>query len=169
MNKSKANLMILAATVFWGMSYTLTKIGLGSFGVFNLIAIRFLAGFAVSALILRRYIELNRKTLLYSWGLGVLLFMAFATMTFALKHTTASNVGFLVGSLVIMIPILSFFIFKKKSFIKKTNNFLLYILFFMIEPKGSTRGSLSPKLMTSENIKVKIILSFVTIIRLNLV
>lgn len=114
MTRSKANLMILMATIFWGSSYPLTKMGLGGFGVFNLIAIRFLLGFGVAAIALRKHIEIKRKTLYYSAGLGSLLFMAFGTMTLALKYTTASNVGFLVGSLVVIIPIISFLIFKEK-------------------------------------------------------
>ena len=112
--KNKANFMIFVATIFWGASYSFTKIGLGSFGVFNLIAIRFILGFAVSILALRRYIEINKRVLAYSAGLGSLLFMAFTTMTMALKYTTASNAGFLIGSLVIIIPIISFFLFKER-------------------------------------------------------
>ncbi len=114
MTRSRANLMILLATVFWGTSYPLTKVGLGSFGVFNLIAIRFLLGFGVAALVLRKHMVIKRKILYYSTGLGSILFMAFTTMTLALRHTTASNVGFLVGSLVIIIPIISSLIFKEK-------------------------------------------------------
>jgi len=114
MTGSRANFMILAAAVFWGTSYTFTKIGLGGFGVFNLIAIRFLLGFTVSALIFRRYIEVKKEILLYSLGLGSILFTAFSTMTLALKYTTASNVGFLTGSLVIIIPIISLLFFKEK-------------------------------------------------------
>ncbi|GLI54594.1 multidrug transporter [Propionigenium maris DSM 9537] len=114
MTRSRANLMILLATIFWGTSYTLTKVGLGSFGVFNLIAIRFLLGFGVAALVLRRHMVIKRKVLYYSIGLGTLLFMAFTTMTLALKYTTASNVGFLVGSLVVIIPIISFLILREK-------------------------------------------------------
>ncbi len=114
MNRGKANLMILGATIFWGTSYTLSKIGIGSFGVFNLIAIRFLLGFTVSLIALRRYIEVGKKTLFYSLGLGSVLFMAFAAMTLALRYTTASNVGFLTGSLVIIVPIISALLFREK-------------------------------------------------------
>ncbi len=114
MTRSKANIIILLATIFWGTSYTLTKIGLGSFGVFNLIAIRFLVGFGVAAFALRRHMVLKGKVLYYSAGLGALLFMAFTTMTLALKYTSASNVGFLVGSLVVIIPIISSLILREK-------------------------------------------------------
>ena len=114
MNRGKANLMILGATIFWGTSYTLSKIGIGSFGVFNLIAIRFLLGFTVSLIALRRYIEVGKKTLFYSLGLGSVLFMAFAAMTLALRYTTASNVGFLTGSLVIIVPMISALLFREK-------------------------------------------------------
>lgn len=114
MTRNRANLMILTATVFWGTSYTFSKIGIGSFGVFNLIAIRFLLGFTVSLLTLRRYIEVKEETLLYSLGLGSILFIAFSTMTLALKYTTASNVGFLTGALVIIVPLISSLIFKEK-------------------------------------------------------
>ena len=114
MRKNRANFLILIAVVFWGASYIFTKIGLGSFGVFNLIAMRFILAFVISALTLRKYIVAERKILIYSAGLGSILFLAFTTMTLALKYTTASNAGFLIGSLVIIIPIISFFIFKEK-------------------------------------------------------
>jgi drug/metabolite transporter (DMT)-like permease len=67
-------------------------------------------GFGVAALVLRRHMVIKRKILYYSAGLGALLFMAFTTMTLALKYTTASNVGFLV----VIIPIISSLIFKEK-------------------------------------------------------
>ncbi|MFC7679840.1 DMT family transporter [Paenibacillus sp. GCM10028914] len=115
MKPLKADLLIFLVTIGWGSSYLFMKMGLGSLGEFNLIALRFGLAFIVAgALFHRRLRKVNLTTLRYAMLLGLLLFLTFTAITFGLKTTTTSNAGFLVSLTVVFVPLISSFIFKKK-------------------------------------------------------
>ncbi len=113
--QTRADLMLLIITIFWGASYILTKVGLETLQPFNLTALRFILAFIVSAAVFYKQIfKAEQKTILYAFILAVILFGVFITMTFGLKYTTASNAGFLVSLTVVLIPILSYLFFKQR-------------------------------------------------------
>ena len=113
--QTKADLMLLMITVFWGASYMLTKIGLEGLEPFNLTALRFIIAFIIAAIAFRKQIFCaDVKTIKYAFILGVLLFGMFISMAFGLGHTTASNAGFLISLSVVLIPIISFIFLKQK-------------------------------------------------------
>jgi drug/metabolite transporter (DMT)-like permease len=114
-NQTRADLMLLVVTIFWGASYMLTKLALDVLEPFNLAALRFLIAFAVSALVFRKNImKSDIKTIKYSLILAVILVGMFISMAFGLKYTTTSNAGFLISLAVIIIPILSYAFLKQK-------------------------------------------------------
>lgn len=116
MNKQvRADLMLLAVTVFWGASYLLTKLALRELQAFNLTALRLLIGFAVSgAVFYKRILKSDAKTIKYALILAVLIVLMFISMSYGLEYTTASNAGFLISLAVIIIPILSRFFLKQR-------------------------------------------------------
>lgn len=116
MNKQvRADLMLLAVTVFWGASYLLTKLALRELQAFNLTALRLLIGFAVSgAVFYKRILKSDVKTIKYALILAVLIVLMFISMSYGLEYTTASNAGFLISLAVIIIPILSYFFLKQR-------------------------------------------------------
>ena len=99
MKPLKADLLLVLVTLCWGSSYLFMKIGLGSMGEFNLIALRF---------------GIAWRTVKYAALLGFLLFGVFACITFGLSSTTTSNAGFLVSMTVIFVPLLSVVVLRKK-------------------------------------------------------
>jgi drug/metabolite transporter (DMT)-like permease len=111
----KADLMLLMITAFWGSSYVLTKMGLGTFGPFNLTALRFIIAFGVSVPVFgKNIIGADKKTYKYAFILAVILFAVFMSMTFGLEKTSASNAGFLVSLSVVFIPLISFVVLKQR-------------------------------------------------------
>ncbi len=113
--QTKADLMLLIITIFWGASYMLTKIGLEGLEPFNLTALRFIIAFIIAAIVFHKQIfSTDIKTIKYAFILGVLLFGMFISMAFGLGHTTASNAGFLISLSVVLIPIISFIFLKQK-------------------------------------------------------
>ncbi|OMD42096.1 MULTISPECIES: DMT family transporter [Paenibacillus] len=115
MKPLKAELMLLVVTLFWGSSYIFMKMGLGTLGEFNLIALRFGLAFILAAVIFhKRLRKADIKTLKYGALLGFLLLGVFTCITFGLKTTTTSNAGFLVALTVIFVPILDRVLFKKR-------------------------------------------------------
>jgi drug/metabolite transporter (DMT)-like permease len=113
--QAKADFMLLIVTLFWGSSYVLTKVGLGTLEPFNLTALRFIIAFGVTAPVFgRNILKADLKTYKYAFVLAVILFATFMAMTFGLERTTASNAGFLASLAVVIIPVISFFFLKQK-------------------------------------------------------
>ncbi|SCW74273.1 Threonine/homoserine efflux transporter RhtA [Paenibacillus tianmuensis] len=111
----RADLMMLGATMLWASSYLFTKVGLQSLDTFNLIALRLLIAFLLSALVFHKRIRsADWSTLSSAFVLGSILFLSFVFITFGVRSTSASNAGFLVGLSVIFVPILSILFLRKK-------------------------------------------------------
>lgn len=106
--------MMLIVTMIWGSSYLFMKMGLDSFQVFNLIALRFgIAFFLAGAVFYRRLIRINVKTFYYGFILGTILFLLMSVVTIGLKFTSVSNAGFLFSLSVVFVPLLIAIFFKK--------------------------------------------------------
>ncbi|WP_236333087.1 DMT family transporter [Paenibacillus auburnensis] len=115
MKPLKAELLLLIVTMFWGSSYIFMKMGLGTLGEFNLIALRFVLAFILAAILFhKRLRSINIRTLRYGALLGFLLLGVFTCITFGLQTTTTSNAGFLVALTVIFVPMLDVLVFRKK-------------------------------------------------------
>ncbi|MCL1982597.1 MAG: DMT family transporter [Clostridiales bacterium] len=110
----KADLMLVLVAMFWGSSCLLTKIALEDLQEFNLISIRFLAGFVLSSVILLRKRRISKKTVLYSALISANYFVVVAFMTFGVQYTTVSKAGFLTCLAGVFVPIICVFVFKKK-------------------------------------------------------
>lgn len=128
-NNYKYNIYMFIVTIFWGMTYVLTKICLIYSTELYIISLRFLLSFIISLLFLwKKIFPIKIKELFYSFILGMILFLVFITMTIGLKYTTATNASFLVSLSVIFIPFFSSLINKEKL---KKNIFIILIFVFI--------------------------------------
>lgn len=116
MNKQlQANFLIVLVALFWGSTYFLTKMAVEELEPFNLTALRFGTTFIITALFFfKRIRNADRTVIKYSIILGVLAVIAVLSMTFGVQYTTASNAGFLISLSVVMIPLISVVVLKKK-------------------------------------------------------
>ena len=116
MNKQlQANFLIVLVALFWGSTYFLTKMAVAELESFNLTALRFGTAFIITALFFfKRIRKADRTVIKYSIILGVLAVIAVLSMTFGVQYTTASNAGFLISLSVVMIPLISVVVLKKK-------------------------------------------------------
>lgn len=122
----KYNICMFIATIFFGMTYVLTKICLNYSTELHIISFRFLIAFVISLIFLQRKIfPIKIKEILYSLILSVLLFMVFITMTIGVKYTTATNASFLISLSVIFIPFFSWIFNKEKP---KKSIFIVLII-----------------------------------------
>ena len=125
----KYNICMVIATIFFGMTYVLTKICLNYSTELHIISFRFLIAFVISLIFLQRKIfPIKIKEILYSLILSVLLFMVFITMTIGVKYTTATNASFLISLSVIFIPFFSWIFNKEKP---KKSIFIVLIIALM--------------------------------------
>ena len=116
MNKQlQANFLIVLVALFWGSTYFLTKMAVAELESFNLTALRFGTAFIITALFFfKRIRKADRVVIKYSIILGVLAVIAVLSMTFGVQYTTASNAGFLISLSVVMIPLISVVVLKKR-------------------------------------------------------
>ena len=122
----KYNICMFIATIFFGMTYVLTKICLNYSTELHIISFRFLIAFVISLIFLQRKIfPIKIKEILYSLILSVLLFMVFITMTIGVKYTTVTNASFLISLSVIFIPFFSWIFNKEKP---KKSIFIVLII-----------------------------------------
>ncbi len=106
--RTKAELLLLAATFFWGATFVIVKGALADASPLMFVAMRFLlAGLLMWLLMARGRIE--RRAVLPSLLLGTLLFSGFAFQTWGLVYTTPSKSAFVTGFSVILVPLVSHF------------------------------------------------------------
>ncbi|HQO96099.1 MAG TPA: EamA family transporter, partial [Sedimentibacter sp.] len=102
MTKLKADLALLMVTFGWGISYYLTDLSLEDMGPFTLNSNRFLTAFAVAVILaFPKLKNISKRTVKFSFLLGVVLVLVYLGATFGTLYTTLSNVGFLCGLTVI--------------------------------------------------------------------
>lgn len=112
--QSKANLLMIVVTMFWGLSYTFMVMGLEELAAYNVVALRCLIAFIIAGLIfLPKMFRVNIKTIGYASIQGALLFAVFALSLLGLKTTSASNAGFILSLTVVLVPIITSFLEKR--------------------------------------------------------
>ena len=122
----KYNICMFIATIFFGMTYVLTKICLNYSTEFHIISLRFLIAFIVSLIFLyKKIFPIKIKEFIYSLILSIILFLVFITMTIGVKYTTATNASFLISLSVIFIPFFSWIFNKEKP---KKSIFIVLII-----------------------------------------
>ena len=114
-DKLKADLSLLIITVVWGASFPLIKVVLGYIPAFAYLSLRFLLAAAVLAAIYHRNLKkINKRALKYGCILGLFMFGGMAFQVVGLYTTSASNSGFITGLNVVIVPIVSALLLKKK-------------------------------------------------------
>ena len=114
MTKRKAEFLIALVSIAWGSSYIFMKMGISSMGAFNLVGWRFGVAFLVMLLLFyKKVIKVDKRTMLYSALLGLILCFVIAVIMISLKTTSTSSAGFLVGTTVVFVPLLQGIILKK--------------------------------------------------------
>ena len=93
---------------------------------FVLSSIRFTIAFFISyAVFFKRMKQVSKSTLKYAFVIGVFLTSVYAFTTFGIKHTSLTNVGFIVALPVVFTPLINYFFRKIKPDRKMTLVLLL--------------------------------------------
>ncbi len=109
-----ADLMLVAVTLFWGISFTAIKDALNSVEVSNLLFVRFaLAVVVLLPLAAARRRKFRTEVILPGVVCGVFLFAGFLSQAVGLQYTTASRSGFITGLNVVLVPLFTIFLFRR--------------------------------------------------------
>src|SRR5699024_9495601 len=107
--------MLLLTAFVWGSGFVVTAIGLEYLTAYQLMAGRFV--FATIILALLFGYKFRKFTFSVIWKgavLGTILYAAFALQTVGLEYTTPSKNAFLTAVNVVIVPIIAYFIYKRR-------------------------------------------------------
>ena len=116
-----SGLLVLTAMI-WGFAFVSQKVGAESVGTFVFNGLRFAMG-AVSLIPVFLLFERERfdkekfkRTVIASIICGVVLFIASALQQYGIELTkSAGKAGFITGLYTVLVPVISFIIYKKKN------------------------------------------------------
>lgn len=114
-----SDLSLLFVAAVWGGGFVAVKDALDTVTPMILMAVRFSMAAGVVYLALFKWIgRVDRTDIKKGFVVGTILFLAFAAQTYGLQYTTASKQGFLTAVYVVVVPLLSWLIYKKRPAIK---------------------------------------------------
>ena len=110
-----ASVGIIFATIIWGFAFVVVKDSLNSIGAIWMVALRFtLAAVLMSLFFFKKFKTLTRKNWLWGAITGFFLFCAYTTQTIGCKYTTAGKNAFLTTIYVMLVPLISWPLYKKR-------------------------------------------------------
>ncbi len=108
-------MLLLIITIVWGLSFPLMKIILDFMPSFAYLSLRFLlAAFFLAVIFHRSFRHFSKRTLLFGCIIGIFMFAGMALQVNGLYTTSASNSGFITGLNVVIVPLISAVLLKKK-------------------------------------------------------
>ena len=121
MSQTRANILMLIATLIWGTAFVSQTTGMGSIGPFTFSFSRFFFA-TITVLPLALYFERhnfaiifsNSKLLTLTIATGFFLFLGMGLQQYALQVSQISNVAFITTLYVPIVGIISRFVFKSQ-------------------------------------------------------
>lgn len=110
-----ADLTLLLVAILWGTTFAVTKDSLNYANPIYIIAIRFVVGFLLMAIIFwKKAVNIQKYELKGGALVGIILFFAFLIQVIGLRFTTASKQSFIAGIFVVIVPFLSWILYSKR-------------------------------------------------------
>ncbi|MFS0781455.1 DMT family transporter [Bacillus sp. 1P06AnD] len=119
MNRSlTADLSLLAVVFVWGATFVIVQDAISFLAPFSFNAIRFFLGFAALGIVYLLFSEkkkghFSKGALKSGFILGFWLCLGYGLQTLGLLYTTPAKAGFITGLSVVLVPLLSFLLFKQ--------------------------------------------------------
>lgn len=115
-----ADILLLCVTFVWGTTFVLVQDAIRVLPVFTFLALRFCVGGLIlfAPVFLMPSLRTQLKTRALWWSgvmLGIWLFAGYAFQTLGLLYTTPAKSGFITGLCVVLVPVFSMFILKKRT------------------------------------------------------
>ena len=113
--QNKADIALIVVAVVWGATFLPMANALKTNGVFVMLFCRFfLSAIFMGFVALKFTKKFDKKSVIYGLILGSVLFLSFATQTYALKLTFSSSVAFITGLECVIVPFMAAIFFKNK-------------------------------------------------------
>lgn len=107
-------LLLILGTSFWGISFSLVKVGVSDGSPFVFLAYKFIiAAFVLSLFFIRRMRYIGMRVIIVGVIIGVPLLFGNVFQTIGLQNTTVTNSAFITGLDVLLIPLFKWGLFRK--------------------------------------------------------
>lgn len=111
-----ATVALFAVTAAWGATFIVVQEAITRVPVMDFLAVRFcFAAVAMLALRPMALHKMGRDGYLRSVWLGLALGFGYITQTYGLQHTSAAVSGFITGMFVVLTPVVSWFVLRRKT------------------------------------------------------
>jgi drug/metabolite transporter (DMT)-like permease len=111
-----ASFALVGVTAVWGYSFLAVKDAIASMPVMDFLAWRFLAASVVMIALRPTCLRnVTRLELLRGVGLGTMLGLAYIAQTYGLRYTSVANSGFITGMFVVLTPVMSWILLRRKT------------------------------------------------------
>ena len=106
---------LVGIAAVWGFTFVTVKEAVERLPLYEFLALRFaLAAVAMTLLFWKQVRGLGRDGLRAGIAAGIPLLAGYAFQTWGLEHTTASNAGFVTGLFVVITPVLSAVVLRRR-------------------------------------------------------
>jgi drug/metabolite transporter (DMT)-like permease len=116
LRRLRADLALALIALIWGSTFVLVKNALEDISTTLFLALRFgIATIALATVFRRRYAAISDWRWEVQGGVlaGLFLYAGYLLQTLGLRHTTPSKSAFLTGLYIVLVPLLSAFVYKK--------------------------------------------------------
>ncbi|SDN13341.1 Permease of the drug/metabolite transporter (DMT) superfamily [Psychrobacillus sp. OK028] len=115
MRKNIGEIGLILVAIIWGSGFVASAVSLEHFTPYQILVIRFLVGIILlSFVFFKKLKNIKKSTIIKGSIIGVFLYLAFALQTVGLVYTTPSKNAFITAVNVVIVPLIAFFIFKRK-------------------------------------------------------
>jgi len=111
-----ASIALVGVTAVWGYTFLVVQNAIARMAVMDFLAWRFVVASVV--MIVLRPTCLRKVTcleLLRGVGLGTMLGLGYIAQTYGLRYTSAANSGFITGMFVVLTPVMSWILLRRKT------------------------------------------------------
>lgn len=110
-----ANSLLFITAIIWGSGFVVTDIALKYLSAYQVMAGRFLLAAILLIIIFGHKLKKITKSVIWKGTmLGVILYIAFALQTVGLQYTTPSKNAFLTAVNVIIVPVITYAVYKRR-------------------------------------------------------
>jgi drug/metabolite transporter (DMT)-like permease len=111
-----ASFALVGVTAVWGYTFLAVQNAISSMPVMDFLAWRFLVASAVMIALRPTCLRnMTRLELLRGLGLGTILGLGYIAQTYGLRYTPAAISGFITGMFVVLTPVMSWMLLRRKT------------------------------------------------------
>jgi len=111
-----ASFALVGVTAVWGYGFLAVKDAIASMPIMDFLAWRFLVASVVMIALRPTCLRnVTRLELMRGLGLGTILGLAYIAQTYGLRYTSVANSGFITGMFVVLTPVMSWILLRRKT------------------------------------------------------